>query len=672
MTKWTVDTKKGVPYPFGVTSYAEGLNFAVFAKDLSKLFLSFFDDNNLEKPFQEIELDPKVNKTGHVWHIWIKGLPPVFNYAYHAINQDHSNFLLDPYAKCIASTSQWNEIEHEKKYWPRGTHIQNSTFDWEGDTPLGIPRNQLIIYEMHVRGFTQHPSSQVKNPGKYAGIIEKIPYLKELGVNALELMPINEFDESENIHQNQETKQKLNNYFGYSSINWFCPMNRYAVDSKQGKAIDEFKTLVKTLHKNGIEVILDIVFNHTAEGNEKGPVLSFKGFDAKTYYMLNPEGNYLNFSGCGNTFNCNHPVAIELLLNVLRYWAVEMHVDGFRFDLASIMSRGENGAPLESPPIIEAFSKDPVLGNVKLIAEAWDAGGLYQLGFFAGKSQNWSEWNGKYRDTVRHFIKGSSDYKKIFSGALTGSHDIYGLTGTPSSSINFLTSHDGFTLADLVSYNEKHNENNGEENKDGLNENASWNCGQEGDTEDAAVIKLRKRQMRNLHLALMLSQGIPLVLMGDEYGHTRKGNNNGWSQDNELNWFLWDQLKDSDFLRFYRAVIHFRKKYPLFNQDKFITDQNIAWHGLTPNNPDWDNDNHFVAFSLIEAESKQNFYVAFNAGAEEIKIEIPPPSEGKQWGWCINTNQDPPQDFYEENTFVKVEGTSLTMGPYSAIVLKSN
>lgn len=663
-------TEIGVPTPFGASAQKGGINFAVYAEKPEKLSLCFFHESDLTNPIQEFELDPNQNRTGNVWHILVKNLPSDTVYAYKITINEQTYLLLDPYAKAIASDAKWHEeISQEYTYKPIGKIFPGSSFDWEGDRPLNIPKNELIIYEMHVRGFTIHPSSQVAHPGTFRGIIEKIPYLVELGINAVELMPIQEFNENEAIQVNPQTQKRLHNYFGYSTVNFFSPMNRFSSASAGDQTIQECKTMIKELHKNGIEVILDVVFNHTAEGNEKGPKLSFKGFDAKTYYMINDQGQYLNFSGCGNTINCNHPIVIQFIIDALRYWVTEMHVDGFRFDLASIFTRDENGTPLDNPPLVNAITKDPVLAQAKLIAEAWDAGGLYQLGNFASRGNRWSEWNGKYRDCVRNFIKGSPDQKKCFSGFLSGSHHIYP-TSSPSSSVNFITAHDGFTLADLVAYNEKHNEANGEENKDGISNNDSWNCGAEGTTNSKKVIGLRQRQMRNFFLALMVSQGIPMILMGDEYAHTRNGNNNAWSQDNELNWFLWDKLNEkSGFYHFYRNLIQIRKNHPLFKRDTFFGEKEVTWHGVEPFHPDWDNDNRFVAFTLNNPEGDPQFYIAFNASHNVMEVELPPAGDNKEWCWVVNTHKPSPQDFCKQDKKKPVEEDPLPIFSYSSIML---
>lgn len=669
-----MEINRGFPFPFGVTSQAEGMNFAIYAKDIEKISLCFFEENNRGQAFHEFELNPSSNKTGDVWHALVKGLPPVYAYAYRIVpgnQKDTSYLILDPYANCVASDANWHDqSSQEVSYRPIGKVVAQQSFDWENDVHPNIPMNDLIIYEMHVRGFTYHPSSQAEHRGTFRGIIEKIPYLKELGINAIELMPIHEFNEREVLQINPENKQKLHNYFGYSTVNFFSPMNRYASRSDGGQALVEFKNMVKELHRNGLEVILDVVFNHTFEGNEKGPISSFKGLNARAYYMINEQGAYLNFSGCGNTFNCNHAVARDLILACLRYWFLEMHVDGFRFDLASIFNRASDGTPLEHGTLAEAIAQDPILASTKMIAEPWDPGGLYQVGGFAGKNQRWLEWNGKYRDVVRNFIKGTPHQKKVFAGVISGSQELYG-AGSPINSINFITAHDGFSLRDLVSYNEKHNMLNGEENRDGLNENLSWNCGFEGTTNSKKVNNLRKKQMRNFHLALMISQGVPMVLMGDEYGHTRNGNNNAWCQDNELNWFLWNRLEEEkEFFRFYRSLIHFRKNHPLLRRNGFFEEKDVKWHGLNPDQPDWDNDNRVVAFSLNFPNGEPGLYMAFNASHVYHNLVFPNPGEEKAWKWVVNTANLPPTDFYDDNDVHKVENLNFRMHPYSSIMLK--
>jgi isoamylase/glycogen operon protein len=663
----------GLPYPFGNSASQDGINFAIYIKDAEKVSLCLFDENQPNTPLHEIELSPVNNRTGEVWHAFIQGLPDYVLYAYRVTLKnapDKNILLLDPFCKSIASHSSWGALHtNEQSYQPLGKIVPKG-YDWQDDRYPKIPTKDLIIYEMHVRGFTQDPSSGVAHPGTFSGITEKIPYLKSLGVNALEILPLFEFNECENLIVQPRTKEKLFNYFGYSTVNFFSPMNRYASQTMHDHARNEFRDMVKALHKNGIEIILDVVFNHSFEGNEKGPTLSFRGLDPHAYYMIDAEGNYLNFSGCGNTLNSNHPIVISLIVESLRYWVTEMHVDGFRFDLASIMTRAENGAPLPNAPLVEAISKDPILADTKLIAEAWDAGGLYQVGsFYPGK--RWLEWNGKYRDIVRRFIKGTQGHKTAFATALSGSQDLYGWRESPSCSVNFITAHDGFSLADLVTYNQKQNLDNGEENRDGFDHNDSWNCGFEGHSSNKKVVFLRERQIRNFILALVISQGIPMIIMGDEYAHTRHGNNNTWCQDNALNWFLWDHLEiRPGFNRFFKSLINFRKNEPLLGRDYFLSDKDVSWHGTIPNQPEWEKDNGLVAFSLNTEQGPQ-LYVAFNASHIAITINIPPTNPGFSWYWVVNTHNPPPEDFFELEQRKKLEFNTIRIPSYSAYMLKA-
>lgn len=662
-----VDTKlrlsKDNAYPYGTSSQNGGINFAIFSKK-SHALLCLLNKINHEVLF-EILLDETFNRTGNVWHICIHDLPENLAYAFRFYDKEDSRQLLvDPYAKQISSHPIWGNIDH---YNPLGVVTPLTDFDWENDRHPHIPEQNLILYEMHVRGFTHHKSSGVKNPGTFLGVIEKIPYLLDLGVNAIELLPIQEFNECENLRTNPFNEERLYNYWGYSSVNFFSPMNRYS--TKPENVLQEFKTMVKELHKNGIEIFLDVVFNHTAEGGVEGPILSFKGIDIPTYYLLNSQQGYQDFSGCGNTVNCNHPNVHELILNCLRYWVGEMHVDGFRFDLASILMRDMKGEPLQLSPLVEAISLDPILSKTKLVAEPWDAVGLYQVGTFY-PDDRWGEWNGKYRDTIRNFIKGTPGTVGKFATRICGSQDLYHQK-SPNCSYNFITIHDGFTLEDLVSYNQKHNIPNGEENRDGSNFNDSWNCGAEGFTNDEKIKTLRERQKRNFHLVLMLSQGIPMLLMGDEYGHTKKGNNNTWCQDNELNWFLWDSLSDNlDFYRFYRSLIHFRRNHKVLMQGRFLTEKDIQWHGEIPLKANWEKDSQFLAFTLFDLEEKYDLYAAFNAQNKKVRVEIPTPANpSRGWCWIVNTANAHPDDFFEIPP--RIESNTHIMPPYSSILLKA-
>lgn len=652
--------ERGIPSPLGTSAHDGSINFALFSQHATKMILSLFSPGN-KTPFLEVSLDPKINRTGYIWHIGIKNLPPIFDYGFRL----DKALLLDPYAKRMNTSDEFGDHYYDT-HFALGRWKTPRPFDWQNEEPPSIAPKDLIIYEMHVRGFTIDSSSLVTHPGGYLGIIDKIPHLKKLGVNAVELLPIFEFNECENPLKNPQSGKKLYNYWGYSTLNFFCPMQRFAKED----AIDEFKTLVRELHKNGIEVILDVVYNHTAEGNESGKTYSFRGIDNSVYYILSPEGHYMNFSGCGNTFNCNHPITSVLILDSLRYWASEMHVDGFRFDLASILTRDTNGHPMSDPPIARAISKDPVLANCKLIAEAWDAAGLYQVGSFPSYGR-WAEWNGKYRDTVRRFIKGTENQTGAFAEALCGSQDLYG-SRKPTDSINFITAHDGFSLYDLVSYNQKHNESNGEDNRDGTNDNESWNCGHEGLATDPKTLQLRQRQMRNLHVALMVSIGVPMVLMGDEYAHTRNGNNNTWSHDNELNWFLWDELeKNSDFFRFFSLMIHFRKNEKLLCRSEFLKKEEVDWHGLTSFHPSWHSDSRFVAYKLKDPDGHHPLYIAFNASASRLSVQLPDPPPQRKWLRIVDTALAPPHDFLENPEKFEPIRAPYKMEAYSSLIAKA-
>lgn len=661
---------KGLPYPLGVSLQGQSINFALVSRSATAVFLCLIE-RKTEKLIVELPLSPSVNRTGDVWHISVNSDLSDVVYAYRVLPKERSaqDFLLDPYAKSVATSNTWGLRPSGVLYKPFGNILFNGNFDWENDQPPNLPLNQLIIYEMHVRAFTKSPTSKVRHPGTFLGVIEKIPHLLDLGINAVELLPVQEFNELEYRELHPTLKKELYNFWGYSTVNFFSPMNRYAVSNDVQASIREFQTMVKALHKHKIEVILDIVFNHTADGGKKGIPLSFKGVDPAIYYMFNEKGEYLDFSGCGNTFNANDPIVIEFILSVLRYWVIEMHVDGFRFDLCSALTRGSTGVPLENPPLIEAITKDPFLAKVKLIAEPWDAAGLYQVGNFGFNSKRWSEWNGKYRDTVRCFMKGSPWTSGHFAMRLCGSDDLYKTRG-PCASVNFVTCHDGFSLADLVSYNTKHNWSNGEDNKDGSNDNHSWNCGAEGPTDNRKINVLREKQMKNFHLALMISKGIPMLCMGDEYGHTKLGNNNTWCHDDDLNWFQWDRLeKNGSFYRFYRALIRFRKHHSIFERTDFLTTEDVDWHGTESFKPDWNSNNQFVAFTLKDRKRSQEFYIAFNAEDHVQTIQIPEPPYRKDWRWIVNTANPSPEDFYENDTGPLLQGNSLKMASYSAIVL---
>jgi len=543
----------------------------------------------------------------------------------------------------------------------------------------------LVIYEAHVRSFTAHPSSGVKYPGTFAAMHEKIPYLKELGINCIELMPIYEFDEFENSRKHPDTGELLLNYWGYSTVNFFAPKAGLAATGKFCMQVDELKTLIKELHKNGIEVILDVVFNHTAEGNELGPTISFRGLDNRTYYMLTPEGYYFNFSGCGNTLNCNNPIVRSMVLDCLRYWAAEYHIDGFRFDLAAILGRDPWGAPLANPPLLETLAFDPVLGKCKLIAEAWDAGGLYQVGSFPAYGR-WAEWNGKYRDDLRRFIKGDPSLTGALSQRIQGSPDLYGWNGHgPTASINFITCHDGFTLYDLFAYNEKHNEANGENNRDGGDDNHSWNCGCEGETGDPAINNLRRRLAKNAWALLLVSRGVPMVLMGDEAGRTQHGNNNAYCQDNEINWLDWSLVESrQDLLRFARLMVAFRNAHPVLRNREHYSNSDcrncghadISWHGEYVGQPDWSENSHCLAFMICGEYAKggsakdDDIYVATNNGCSGQYFNLPECRSGRRWHVALNTGMPSPEDIFAVGEEPRLENQSgIFVGPRSVVVL---
>ncbi|MFM7427038.1 MAG: glycogen debranching protein GlgX, partial [Elainella sp.] len=589
--------RHGQPFPFGATPVPGGINFSIYSNHATAATLVLYHKGE-PQPFAEIPFVREF-RMGNVVSMIVMGLDyENLEYGYWVdgpLNPkaghwfDSSRILLDPYAKSIGGRDVWGAPIKDHGDYPHRGQIVSDEFDWEGDRPLEIPAEDLIIYEMHVRGFTRHASAHVSAPyqGTFAGLQEKIPYLKELGINCVELMPVFEFDELDNPRHNPLTGEPLFNYWGYSTIGFYAPKAAYAASGDRGGQVTELKSLIKALHQNGIEVMLDVVFNHTAEGNEHGPTISFRGLDNKTYYMLSPDGHYLNYSGCGNTLNCNHPVVRVFVLDCLRYWASEYHIDGFRFDLASILGRSPNGEPLANPPLLETLAYDPILANCKLVAEAWDAGGLYQVGSFPNYDR-WGEWNGKYRDDVRKFIKGTGKASAM-AQRLQGSPDLYAKAGrSVDSSLNFITAHDGFTLADLVSYNHKHNEANGEENRDGSNENDSWNCGVEGFTNDPEILELRRRQMRNAIAILMVSQGVPMLLMGDEMGRSQNGNNNTYCHDSELNWLDWNLLRvNAAFFRFVKNCIAFRHRHPVLRNREYFRHEDylhvgypdISWHG---------------------------------------------------------------------------------------------
>jgi isoamylase len=660
--------RPGKPFPFGATFVPGGVNFSVFSRHATSCTLVLFKKGQ-QQPIAEIPFLDEF-RIGNVFTM------VVFNLDFENVEYgfrmegpfdpqrgfrfDPTKILMDPYARAIGGRDVWGTAPDWTDIYPHRARLVFDDFDWEGDRPLEIAIEDLVIYEMHVRGFTRHPSSHVRHPGTFAAIRDKIPYLKSLGVNCIELMPIYEFDEFEHSHVNSETGEMLMNYWGYSTVGFFAPKAGYAASGKHGMQIDELKTLIKELHTSGIEVMLDVVFNHTAEGNERGPYISFRGLDNQTYYMLTPDGYYVNFSGTGNTLNCNNPIVRNMVLDCLRYWASEYHIDGFRFDLAAILGRDPLGTPLLNPPLLETLAYDPILAKCKLVAEAWDAGGLYQVGSFPAYGR-WAEWNGKYRDSARRFLQGEAGMVGEISQRIQGSPDLYpSWAGRgASSSINFITCHDGFTLYDLVAYNGKHNEANGENNNDGANDNNSWNCGWEGPSTDAAVNDLRRRQIKNALTILMVSQGVPMILMGDEAGRTQLGNNNTYCHDNQLNWFDWTLTEtNADLVRFFTNMIAFRKAHPVLrNKDQFSHSDyvgsgyaDITWHGTRAWSADWSEGSRVLAFMLCGQHAKRGtiaddfVYVAMNMHWENHEFELPALPSGLRWFVSANTGMQSPED----------------------------
>mmetsp|Transcript_33595 Transcript_33595/g.54440 ORF Transcript_33595/g.54440 Transcript_33595/m.54440 type:complete len:758 (-) Transcript_33595:811-3084(-) len=693
------DAHRGHPLPMGTHVERRSVdnqdsiyvNFAIPSTTAKSIALCLFlPDAPSDPPFATITLDVLINKTGHVWHVafsqaYQSASPPgsidlrKLNYGYRV--NGAPGVIADPYAKLLNTGSSWGE-RLDKEYFRKDKGaVRRCTvsadgdgppFDWDGDIPPRIPEEDLIIYEVHVRGFTIHPSSKVGDRrGTFLGIVDKIPHLRELGINCLELLPVYEWNETEYELSNPVTKKKLCQYWGYSTENFFAPMARFA--SKGGNAVLEFKTMVRELHRNGIEVVLDVVYNHTAEQGKNGRTLSFRALDELIWYIHGPppKNDFYNFSGCGNTLSCNHPIVRDFLLESLRYWVTEMHVDGFRFDLASILCRDVDGTPLPKPPVIESISLDPVLAHCKLIAEPWDAAGLYHVGTFPHWGR-WAEWNGKFRDIARRFVRGIPGQAGAFATRLCGSQDLYGTGRRPHHSINFVTCHDGFTLYDVVSYNSKHNFENGENNNDGSNDNESWNCGVEGDTDRSDVNALRLRMMKNFHLCLMLSHGTPMMNSGDEYGHTKMGNNNTWCQDSELNWFLWDRLESNRGLfRFFCMVNKFRLQHKVLRRTNFFSAKDIEWHGYKPGSPDWGGESRFVAFVMKDHDTGGggDVYAAFNCNSQQAAVVLPAPPKDKVWLRLVNTSKPSPDDFVSETKANALTSSNFNMPPYSSIML---
>ncbi|HEY7159691.1 MAG TPA: glycogen debranching protein GlgX, partial [Acidobacteriota bacterium] len=605
------------------------------------------------------------------WHIFVEGIDEGQIYAfrvdgpfdpYQGNRFNRNKILIEPYSRGVVYSKNYSRDEAIHPHSNVGSAMKSlvvdaSKYDWEGVTSPNVPMTDTIIYEMHVRGFTKHPSSNVKNPGTFDALIEKIPYLQELGITTVEFLPVHEFDPTEWNKINPETGEKNTNYWGYNTIGFFAPHRRYYKENWDGMAYTtRFRDMIKAFHRAGLEVVLDVVFNHTGEGDERGPTLSFRGLENSVYYLLDrsDKRKYANYSGCGNTMNCNHPIVRRMILDSLRYWVQVMNVDGFRFDLASILSRDEKGEPMENPPLLWEIESDPVLQKTKIIAEAWDAAGLYQVGNFPG--ERWAEWNGKYRDDVRRFVRGDSGMISTLASRIAGSADLYERLGRePHQSINYITCHDGFTMNDLVSYNYKHNLANGENNRDGSNDNYSFNFGVEGPTDANEINNLRRRQIRNFIAILMLSQGTPMLLAGDEFRRTQRGNNNAYCQDNEISWVDWSLLeKERELFRFFREMIRFRKAHSILRRRDYFWGERdsrgwseITWHGIKLNQPDWGYDSHSLAFTLSGFGKENDIHTMINEWTSPLEFELPNLGKGQYWYRSVDTSLASPDDIAE-------------------------
>ncbi len=676
----------GNTHQLGARLCFDGANFCVYSKDCQYLELLLFDDATAPQPSRVIKLDPSTNCTYHYWHCFVPGVKAGQVYAYrvhgrfapeYGLRFDGSKVLSDPY--CL-SVVNWENYSRKAAIKPgdncpqalRSVVFDSYSYDWEGDQHPRTPYSKTLVYEMHVKGFTASPTSGIapEKRGTFAGMIEKIPYLEKLGITAVELLPIHQFDA-------QDARPGLENYWGYSTINFFAPHHDYSFRKDPFGAVEEFRELVKALHRAGIEVILDVVFNHSAEGNETGPTLSFKGFDNRTYYMLNRnKEQYLNYSGCGNTLNANHPIVGRMILDSLRYWVSHMHVDGFRFDLASVLTRDVFRQPLERPGVLWTMECDPILAGTKLIVEAWDAQGLYQVGRFINRGEYFAEWNGPFRDDVRRFVKGDESTVRSVAERILGSSDIYVRSNRdPNRSINFITCHDGFTLNDLVSYNDKHNHANGEDDRDGSNNNNSWNCGVEGPTDDADVEYLRTKQVKNLLTVMFFSQGTPMLLMGDEVRRTQQGNNNAYCHDNELTHFDWSLVeKNKELLRFTQGIIGFTQSLNIFSNDILLSVTNtcdqphVIWHGTRLYHPDWNNNSHSLAYSMHDPDAGERLFVMLNAYWEPLVFELPDHGENEAWYPIVDTSLRSPNDFCQPGVAQPVHG-KYKVAARSSVVL---
>ena len=682
--------KIGQSSPLGAAVSDGGVNFSLYSRDATGVELLLFEREDDARPARVISLDPFLNRTYHYWHVFVPGVQSGQLYGYRAhgpfdpsqgLRFDPTKVLLDPYGRAVAVPKIYSRKAAQEQGDNAATAMKSvvvnpRVYDWEGDIPLRRPSSQTIIYEMHVKGFTRHASSGVSEDtrGTFRGLIEKASYLQDLGISAVELLPVFQFDP-------QDCPPGRVNYWGYSPVSFFAPHQAYSSRQNPLGAVDEFRDMVKSLHRAGIEVILDVVFNHTAEGDHRGPTMSFRGLDNNAYYLLEQDrSHYANYSGTGNTLNANHSIVRRMIVDSLRYWVEEMHVDGFRFDLASILARDSVGHVMSNPPVLWDIESDPTLSGTKIIAEAWDAAGLYQVGSFVGDS--WKEWNGRFRDDVRAFFRSENGSLSHFADRLVGSHEIYRHKEREAEqSVNFVTCHDGFTLNDLVSYDHKHNEANGEENRDGANDDRSWNCGVEGSTTDPEIERLRTRQVKNFMTVTLLSLGIPMFLMGDEVRQTQDGNNNAYCQDNELNWFDWSLLvKHADVHRFVKRLIARRLRRNIGPERQRMTLIELiregikGWHGVKLNQPDWSDHSHSVALSAELPKEGLLVHLIFNAYWEPLDFELPPigTRTGNSWRRWIDTFRESPEDITAWQEAPAISESTYHVGPRSVIVLWAN
>jgi isoamylase len=672
----------GTPLPLGAHAHGDGINFALFSRNATRVYLELYERARDGEPAERIELTPDRHRTGDIWHVWVQGIASGQLYGYrldgpcrpqqgHRFNRH--KLLLDPYARALSGRDRWDFgaargcdpsadagdpalcDRDDAAAMPKCVFVHEH-FDWEGDQPLRHPWSDTVVYETHVRGFTVHASADVAHPGTYAGLVEKLAHLESLGITAIELLPVQEFNEFAFAHADRSTGSDLKDYWGYNTVGFFAPKASYSSAGGLGEQTRAFKELVKACHRAGIEVILDVVFNHTAEGDERGPTLSFRGIDNVIYYMLaDDRRHYRNYTGTGNTLNANHPVVRDLVLDALRHWVLEMHVDGFRFDLASVLGRNEAGELLPDAPLLERIAEDPILRETKLIAEAWDAAGAYQVGSFS--ERRWAEWNGRFRDNVRRFWRGDDGMLGPFASRLCGSADLYQRSGKgPESSINFVTCHDGLTLNDLVSYARKHNEDNAEDNRDGADENHSANYGVEGETDDARIEALRTRQIKNFLLTLLVSRGVPMLLGGDELRRTQRGNNNAWCQDNEIGWYDWSLLeRHHEVFRFARLMIALRRAHPVLRREHYYSDEEICFFNPAGESPSWSDPREKRLGAYVGVPGEPGLCLLFNAWIEDAGFSLPILPQGRSWRLIADTARAPPGDIRRPGEEVTLE-----------------